>query len=88
MVTAQWAHTLTVLASWLPLYAFSLFLSASEPHYAVACPPPAIPFLVLSAFDVLFPPAKTKCTQLVCHWRYLLHYLEKSDLVFKPYVLR
>lgn len=59
------AHTLTVLASWPPLYASSLFLSASKPHYAVAYPPPAIPAHVLSVFDVLSPPAKTVISQPV-----------------------
>jgi len=54
------ANTLTVLASWPPLYASSLFLSASKPHYDVAYLPPAIPVHVLSAFDVLSPPVKKK----------------------------
>lgn len=78
-------HTLTVLASWPPLYASSLFLSASKPHYAVAYLPPAIPVHVLSAFDVLSPPAKTNCHQPVCNW-YQLSFFGQSDLLCQRYV--
>lgn len=51
--------TLTVLVSWPPLYASSLSLSVSKPHYAVACPPPATLFHALSASDARAPPVKT-----------------------------